>query len=56
MIDKVLINESKAEIITFQILLIIFICDVNFTKTTTVLNNKEKTQKHYVSKFNAVQW
>jgi len=36
---------------------------INFTKTTavlndkekTVLNDKEKTEKHYVSKFNAVQ-
>jgi len=27
---------------------------INFTKTTAVLNDKEKTQKH-VSKFNAVQ-
>jgi len=25
---------------------------INFTKTTAVLNDKEKTQKHYVSKFN----
>jgi len=33
---------------------------INFIKTTTVLNkdkekNKEKIQKHYVSKFNAIQ-
>jgi len=28
---------------------------INFTKTTAVLNDKEKTHKHYVSKFNAVQ-
>jgi len=28
---------------------------INFAKTIAVLNDKEKTQKHYVSKFNAVQ-
>jgi len=28
---------------------------INFIKTTAVLNDKEKIQKHYVSKFNAVQ-
>jgi len=43
MVDKVLISEIKAETISFQILL------------TAVLNDKEKTQKHYVSEFNAVQ-
>jgi len=54
MVDKVLISKIKAVTISYQILLTIFICD-QFTKTTTVLNDKEKTQKHDVSKFNAVE-
>jgi len=52
MVDKVLISDIKAETISFQILLTIIIRD---QKTTAVLSDKEKTQKHYVSKFNAVQ-
>jgi len=40
MVDKVLISKTKAETIIFQILLTIFIY---FTKTTAVLNDKEKT-------------
>jgi len=41
----------------YYVIYMLYICfkHIQFVTTTAVLNDKEKTQKHYVSKFNAVQ-
>jgi len=43
---EILISEIKAETISFQILLTIFISDQFYKKTTAVLNDKEKNTKN----------